>query len=269
MAQSNLAIIAENGVFSVKSAVKDATLPKAKPPIDDAVMYDAGGSLILTKQFDGKTIAEQIDAQVKVYRSIKKQAKANLERLMQIGKLLNELRSYFKSDVQYGQFLQKTELSTMSRQDRSDAQWLATNWTEVQDQMKKLDISSSSASYLRQLLRSNGQPKVDAATQPKVEATVEPSTPNQPKVETAVTQPKADTVTQPKADTVTQPKADNVPVQPKVDAVTQPKVETTVEDSTLEIIVDNAEAFADSIANLAKAEGLDLNAVIEALLKRI
>ena len=249
MAQSNLAIIAENGVFSVKSAVKDATLPKAKPPIDDAVMYDASGSLILTRQFDGKTIAEQIDAQVKVYRSIKKQAKANLERLMQIGKLLNELRSYFKSDVQYGQFLQKTELSTMSRQDRSDAQWLATNWTLVQDQMKKLDISSSSASYLRQLLRSNGQPKVDAATQPKVETSVEPST-------------------------VTQPKADNAPNQPKADnAIVQPKVDVSVEPSTVndavEIIVDNAEAFADSVANLAKAEGLDLNAVIEALLKRI
>ncbi len=261
MAQSNLAVIAENGVFSVKSAVKDATLPKAKPPVNDAVMYDAGGSLILTKQFDGKTIAEQIDAQVKVYRSIKKQAKANLERLMQIGKLLNELRSYFKSDVQYGQFLQKTELSTMSRQDRSDAQWLATNWTEVQNQMKKLDISSSSASYLRQLLRSNSQTKSETVTQPKVETTVEPSTPNQPKVEANV---------QPKVDTVTQPKVDNAPVQPKVDnANVQPKVETTVEDSTLEIIVDNAEAFADSVANLAKAEGLDLNAVIEALLKRI
>lgn len=249
MAQSNLAIIAENGVFNVKAAVKDATLPKAKPPIDDAVMYDASGSLILTKQFDGKTIAEQIDTQVKVYRSIKKQAKVNLERLMQIGKLLNELRSYFKSDVQYGQFLQKTELSTMSRQDRSDAQWLATNWTLVQDQMKKLDISSSSASYLRQLLRSNNQPKAE------VNATVEPSTPNQPKVETAVTQPKADT-------TPNQPKADNAPNQPKAET-------TTVEGSTLEIIVDNAEAFADSVANLAKAEGLDLNAVIEALLKRI
>ncbi len=254
MAQSNLAVIAQNGNFhvpTVKSAVTNATLPKAKPPVNDAVMYDAGGSLILTKQFDGKTIAEQIDAQVKVYRSIKKQAKANLERLMQIGKLLNELRSYFKSDVQYGQFLQKTELSTMSRQDRSDAQWLATNWTEVQNQMKKLDISSSSASYLRQLLRSNSQTKSETVTQPKVETTVEPSTPNQPKVEANV-QPKVDTVT-----------------QPKVDAVTQPKVEATVEASTLEIIVDNAEAFADSVANLAKAEGLDLNAVIEALLKKI
>ena len=259
MAQSNLAVIAENGVFNVKSAVKNATLPKAKPAIDDAVMYDAGGSLILTKQYDGKTIAEQIEAQVKAYRSIKRQAKANLERLMQIGKLLNELRSYFKSDVQYGQFLQKTELSTMSRQDRSDAQWLATNWTLVQDQMKKLDISSSSASYLRQLLRSNGQTKSETVS-------VEPSTVTQPKADTTPTQPKADNAP-------VQPKADNATIQPKVDnvPVTQPKAEVnaTVEDSTLEIIVDNAEAFADSIVMLAKSEKLDLNAVIEALLKRI
>jgi len=45
--------------------------------------------------------------------------------------------------------------------------------------------------------------------------------------------------------------------------------EASPEVDTLEIIVDNAEAFADSVANLAKAEGLDLNAIIEALLKRI
>ena len=263
MAQSNLAIIAENGVFSVKSAVKDATLPKAKPPIDDAVMYDAGGSLILTKQYDGKTIAEQIDAQVKVYRSIKKQAKANLERLMQIGKLLNELRSYFKSDVQYGQFLQKTELSTMSRQDRSDAMWLADNWNEIQLQMKKLDISSSSASYLRQAIR-----KASATVQESLESKI-PSKAS-PVVAVATVEPQA----KPTA-TVQRSEAPDVVVEtakPTVEhstltATTQSEAPSEVD--TLEIIVDNAEAFADSVANLAKAEGLDLNAIIEALLKRI
>jgi hypothetical protein len=254
MAQSNLAVISENGVFNVKSAVKNATLPKAKQPINDAVMYNAEGILLTTTTYQGNSLGEAIDAQAKAYKSIKKQQKAALEKLKGIGDVLNYVRSLFKSDLLFGQFLMKTELSIMSRQDRSDAQWLATNWTLVQDQMKKLDISSSSASYLRQLLRSNSQPKV--------EATVEPSTLNQPKVETAV-QPKVDT-------TPNQPKVDNATVQPKVDnANVQPKVETTVEDSTLEIIVDNAEAFADSVANLAKAEGLDLNAVIEALLKKI
>jgi hypothetical protein len=118
--------------------------------------------------------------------------------------------------------------------------------------MKKLDISSSSASYLRQLLRSNNQPKA--------ETSVEPSTVTQPKADTTPTQPKADNTP------VTQPKADNVQVnQTKSDVSVEP---STVNDA-VEIVVDNAEAFADSVANLAKAEGLDLNAVIEALLKRI
>jgi hypothetical protein len=236
MAQSNLAVISENGVFNVKSAVKNAMLPKAKPPINDAVMYNAEGILLTTTQYQGNSLGEAIDAQAKAYKSIKKQQKAALEKLKGIGEVLNYVRSLFKSDVLFGQFLMKTELSIMSRQDRSDAMWLADNWNEIQLQMKKLDISSSSASYLRQIIR-----KANATTQESLESKI-PS--------------KASPVVEKPVATVQESKAPSV-------------VESTVEPSTLEIIVDNAEAFADSIVMLAKSENLDLNAVIEALLKRI
>lgn len=256
MAQSNLAVISENGVFNVKSAVKNAVLPKAKPPINDAVMYNAEGILLTTTTYQGNSLGEAIDAQAKAYKSIKKQQKAALEKLKGIGEVLTYVRSLFKSDLLFGQFLMKTELSIMSRQDRSDAMWLADNWTEVQTQMKKLDISSSSASYLRQAIR-------------KATATVQESKAS-PVVAVATVEPQA------KPTATTQSEALNVVEKPVAATVEHSTLKPTVQESeaspvvdTLEIIVDDAEAFADSVARVAKAEGLDLSAVIEALLKRI
>ena len=266
MAQSNLAVISENGVFNVKSAVKNAVLPKAKPPINDAVMYNAEGILLTTTQYQGNSLGEAIDAQAKAYKSIKKQQKAALEKLKSIGEVLNYVRSLFKSDLLFGQFLMKTELSVMSRQDRSDAMWLADNWDEIQLQMKKLDISSSSASYLRQAIR-------------KASATVQESKASSVVAETAKSTVECSTL-KPTVQESEAPSAVVATVQESLESKIPSKaprvVESTVEcstlkasDDTLEIIVDNAEAFADSVANLAKAEGLDLNAIIEALLKRI
>jgi hypothetical protein len=257
MAQSNLAVISENGVFNVKSAVKNAMLPKAKPPINDAVMYNAEGILLTTTQYQGNSLGEAIDAQAKAYKSIKKQQKAALEKLKGIGEVLNYVRSLFKSDVLFGQFLMKTELSIMSRQDRSDAMWLADNWNEIQLQMKKLDSSSSSASYLRQAIR-------------KASATVQESKAS-PEVAVATVEPQI----KPTA-TVQRSEAPDVVVETAKPTVEHSTLKPTVQESeaspvvdSLEIIVDNAEAFADSIVMLAKSENLDLNAVIEALLKRI
>jgi len=259
MAQSNLAVISENGVFNVKSAVKNAVLPKAKLPINDAVMYNAEGILLTTTTYQGNSLGEAIDAQAKAYKSIKKQQKAALEKLKGIGDVLNYVRSLFKSDLLFGQFLMKTELSIMSRQDRSDAMWLADNWNEIQLQMKKLDISSSSASYLRQAIR-------------KASATVQES-----KASPVVEKPVAATVEpQAKPTATVQSEASPVVEKPVAATVEHSTLKPTVQESeaspvvdSLEIIVDNAEAFADSIVMLAKSENLDLNAIIEALLKRI
>jgi hypothetical protein len=257
MAQSNLAVISENGVFNVKSAVKNATLLKAKPPINDAVMYNAEGILLTTTQYQGNSLGEAIDAQAKAYKSIKKQQKAALEKLKSIGEVLNYVRSLFKSDLLFGQFLMKTELSVMSRQDRSDAMWLADNWNEIQLQMKKLDISSSSASYLRQAIR-KATATVQESKAPSVVAvaTVEPQV-----------KPTATTQESKASPVVEKPVAATVECSTLKPTVQESKASPVVD--TLEIIVDDAEAFADSVANLAKAEGLDLNAIIEALLKRI
>jgi hypothetical protein len=114
-------------------------------------------SEIMSRQFGatkGYTLGDAIEHSASVYTSIVKQKRGQLEKLNEIGKVLQELRSVIgKSDKEFGQAVKATALKNMSRQDRSDAMWLSENWIDIKAKMKELDINSCSASYLRQLLR--------------------------------------------------------------------------------------------------------------------
>jgi hypothetical protein len=113
---------------------------------------------------EGHTFGEAIEHQATVYNSMVKQKRGQLEKLKVMGELLIEFRAIIgKSDKEFGQAIKATALSSVSRQDRSDAMWLAENWTAVQKKVKELDINSCSASYLRQLLRKESK-KDDSAT---------------------------------------------------------------------------------------------------------
>lgn len=118
-------------------------------------------SEIMSRQFGdvkGFTLGQAIEHSASVYTSIVKQKRNQLEKLNEIGKVLQELRSVIgKSDKEFGQAIKATALKNMSRQDRSDAMWLSENWVTIQAKMKELDINSCSASYLRQLLRKEGK----------------------------------------------------------------------------------------------------------------
>ena len=118
-------------------------------------------SEIMSRQFGdvkGFTLGQAIEHSASVYTSIVKQKRNQLEKLNEIGKVLQELRSVIgKSDKEFGQAVKATALKNMSRQDRSDAMWLSENWVTIQAKMKELDINSCSASYLRQLLRKEGK----------------------------------------------------------------------------------------------------------------
>lgn len=118
-------------------------------------------SEVMSRQFGdvkGFTLGQAIEHSASVYTSIVKQKRNQLEKLNEIGKVLQELRSVIgKSDKEFGQAIKATALKNMSRQDRSDAMWLSENWTDIKAKMKELDINSCSASYLRQLLRKEGK----------------------------------------------------------------------------------------------------------------
>jgi hypothetical protein len=114
---------------------------------------------------EGHTFGEAIEHQATVYNSMLKQKRNQLEKLKVMGELLIEFRAIIgKSDKEFGQAIKATALSSVSRQDRSDAMWLAENWTTVQKKVKELDINSCSASYLRQLLRKEAKSTPSEAT---------------------------------------------------------------------------------------------------------
>jgi len=110
-----------------------------------------------------------------------------------IGETLIALRSLFEgsqNDRAFGEWLGKTELGSMSRQDRSDAVFVASNWTKVQKLNKGGKLDSLGVSAIRKRVKaseaenqpkaasagntSKGKPKASAKDQPKaVEAMTE------------------------------------------------------------------------------------------------
>lgn len=152
VAKANVVTLQSPSVTAVATSVAVPAKPSAS-----AVSKSAKGTAEMKAIFDrpygseGHTFGEAIEHQASVYKSLVKQKKQALTKLKEIGEVLIELRSVIgKSDKEFGQAIKATPLSIISRQDRSDAMWLAENWTEVQAFTKEMDISSASAAYLRQ-----------------------------------------------------------------------------------------------------------------------
>ena len=181
----------------LKSPKQSKTVPtkKAEKPTNAELAKDSKNrnqfSEIMNRPFGtekGFTLGQAIEHSASVYTSIVKQKRGQLEKLNEIGKVLQELRSVIgKSDKEFGQAVKATALKNMSRQDRSDAMWLSENWITIKGKMKELDINSCSASYLRQLLRKEAKSTptegstVSEATESdsdssEASSTVEPST---------------------------------------------------------------------------------------------
>ncbi len=164
--KSNLAIIEDKAIFNVSKAdpkPKVSTVAKGvKLPALQAT------DPVFDRKFgtEGHTLGEAIEHQAAVYKGLVKQRKGQLEKLKGIGEVLLELRSISgASDKDYGKLVSKTPLGIMSRQDRSDAMWLATEWLNVKAFMKDMDMSSASAAYLRQQMRKASKPKAEAEEQ--------------------------------------------------------------------------------------------------------
>ena len=232
VAKANVVSIAQPSVVAVAENVK------VQKPSNKAVAKSAKGSAEMMAIFDrpygeeGHTFGDAIEHQASVYKSLLKQRKGQLEKLKAIGEVLIELRSVIgKSDKEFGQAVKATPLNVMSRQDRSDAMWLAENWTEVQTFTKEMDISSASAAYLRQKI---AKAKKSTATEGSAKSTAEGSDQG--------------------SDEVTG----------SDEASTQDSDEVT-ESATLD--VDSEESFAASIKLIATQQGLDLAKVIAVLIK--
>ena len=225
--KSNLAIIEDNAKFNLSKTDKKPKVSTVAEGVQVTSLKESNP--IFSRPFgkEGHTLGEAIDHQATVYKSLVKQRKGQLEKLKGIGEVLIELRSVSgASDKDYGKLVSKTPLGVMSRQDRSDAMWLATEWQSITKFMKDMDMSSASAAYLRQQMRKASKPKAEADD---VEST-----------EGSQSTDEGSTVTQPKADKQS-------------------------DDASVEVSTATEAEFAKSMADIAKAEGLDLAKVIAAL----
>ena len=227
--KSNLAIIEDNSKYATK--VASTAKPKVSTVAEGVKLPTIKSSdPIFDRKYgnEGHTFGEALEHQASVYKSLVKQRKGQLEKLKGIGEVLIELRSLSgASDKDYGKLVSKTPLSIMSRQDRSDAMWLAENWTEVQTFMKEMDISSASAAYLRQKI---AKAKKSTATEGSAKQE----------------KPASDEVT-------------------GTDEASTVESDVVTESATLD--VDSEESFAASIKIIATQQGLDLAKVIATLLK--
>lgn len=249
MSKSNVVTIAE-----VKAAQ-----PEVKNLASNVPLNMLGNLLPKSKRFsdpifsrpfgkEGHTLADAIQHHAAVYRGMLKNRRDQLEKLKAIGDVLLELRSIAgaNNDRQLGELIGKTDLAIMSRQDRSDAMWLATEWQTVQTFMKEMDISSGSASYLRKKVREAQQAK------PEVSQTT-----NEAKPDVQSAKPDATNEAKPQA---------------KVESVGHPtpneaKPQAKADESKVEVIVDNEQGFAESMIQIAQMQGLDVAKVINAMLK--
>jgi hypothetical protein len=240
--KSNLAIIEDAAKFQTKSVSQKPSVQTVAEGVKLPALKNSNP--IFDRPFgkEGHTLGEALEHQASVYKSLVKQRKNQLEKLKEIGLVLIELRSISgASDKAYGILVSKTPLAIMSRQDRFDAMWLAENWTNVQSYMKEMDISSGSAAYLRQKIKTAKPATVEASSQ----------------------QPKTDA--KPSAGVQSSDKKEPTSTEPSAPATVEASSQKS--ESSTEVSVDSEDDFALSMAQIAEQSGLDLKKVINALLK--
>lgn len=95
------------------------------------------------------TLDETMAQHAKAYTKITNAAKKSLETFKEIGETLLLIRSDFESDKLFGQHIATTPLATISRRDRADMQWLASNWDLIIEFKKENDYQGNSVQHLR------------------------------------------------------------------------------------------------------------------------
>jgi len=101
----------------------------------------------------------------------------------ELGQILIQHRALYKSDKLFGQFLAKGPLACMSRQDRSDTVFVASNWAKIRKINNDGSLDSLGVSAIRKRLKASDKPKAptsagnvsEGKAKPETEPTVGPS----------------------------------------------------------------------------------------------
>lgn len=100
------------------------------------------------------TIAEAIKHAATVYDTMWLMQANMLDHYREIGTILLGLQTLFADNRKaFGQYLAGTDLGSMSKQDRADAMFLATNWTKVQKLNNTGALDTLGVSAIRKRLK--------------------------------------------------------------------------------------------------------------------
>lgn len=123
------------------------------------------------------SVSDAVKHAVAVYDAMWLLQEQMLDNYREIGNILLGLQALFGDNkVAFGKFLEGSELGAMSRQDRSDAMFLAANWTKVQKLNQNGALDTLGVSAIRKRLKaaegkaSNGAGKRKDEQSPKGKA---------------------------------------------------------------------------------------------------
>jgi hypothetical protein len=106
------------------------------------------------------TAQQSLEHGAAVYESMYDLNEVMLHKHNELGMILLQHRALYKSDKLFGQYIANTPLGCMSRYDRNDAMFIASNWPKVRKMNKDGSLDSLGVSAIRKRLK----PKAKAPT---------------------------------------------------------------------------------------------------------
>jgi hypothetical protein len=105
------------------------------------------------------TMTQALEHGAAVYDKLYLLQSSTLDCYNELGLILLQTKSLYKSDKLFGQFLGKSPLGAMSRQDRTDAMFIAANWNKVQKLNDSGALDSLGVSAIRKRIKKADKPK--------------------------------------------------------------------------------------------------------------
>ena len=106
------------------------------------------------------TAQQSLEHGAAVYESMYDLNELMLHKHNELGMILLQHRALYKSDKLFGKYIANTPLGCMSRYDRTDAMFIASNWDKVRKMNKDGSLDSLGVSAIRKRLK----PKAKAPT---------------------------------------------------------------------------------------------------------
>jgi hypothetical protein len=129
------------------------------------------------------TVQQSLEHGAAVYESMYDLNELMLVKHNELGMILLQHRALYKSDKLFGKYIANTPLGCMSRYDRTDAMFIASNWDKVRKMNKDGSLDSLGVSAIRKRLKPKAKPDAPTSAgnvskgkaKPKAEATDGPS----------------------------------------------------------------------------------------------